>query len=352
MTAREVLDLQLARWRSPGPWAILAGWTVLGAVPPVLQAHLPFTPLAWAAWLGAQLLTYGSFAWIGPLPWLWSGHLGGRPRTLPGAVLALGMGLLCLLLVAVPETLRHVAFQGRPFRLQIQAELAENAVPYLSTFLLVGLGLAALERQLRARTEAERREREAREVILRGQLSPHVLYNGMNNLARLVKKDPDRAEQAAEDLAELFRRLMDHAHRHLSPLGEERELVERYLALEALRLGDRLRVTWRWEAALDALEAPPFLLQPLVENALKHGLAPCPEGGALELVGRIDGDRVHLEVANTGQPFTVRATGGLGLRNLEGRLDLAFDRAWTFTLGPEGGRTVARLTFPRLQELS
>jgi two-component system sensor histidine kinase AlgZ len=153
-------------------------------------------------------------------------------------------------------------------------------------------------------------------------------------------------------MAELFRRLMDHAHRHLSPMVEERKLVEHYLAMESLRLGERMTVEWAWDPALDSVEAPPLLLQPLVENALKHGLSPCPEGGFLRIQATLQQERVHLKVENTGCPFTGRHGDGLGLRNLESRLDLAFDGDGVFTLQDLGDRTLASVNIPCLKELA
>lgn len=241
---------------------------------------------------------------------------------------------------------------GARFGPQILAEIKMNAIVFLFFFCLVGFGLSSIEKEAQARKEAQKQALEAQWILLKGQLSPHVLFNGMNNLARLIRKDPDRAEQAAEDMAELFRRLMDHAHRHLSPLAEERKLVEHYLAMESLRLGERMRVEWDWDPALDEVEAPPFLLQPLVENALKHGLSPCPGGGTLRIQATLRNQRVHLQVENTGRPYKGRHGDGLGLRNLESRLDLAFDGDGVFTLQDLGGRTLASIDIPCLKELA
>jgi two-component system sensor histidine kinase AlgZ len=123
--------------------------------------------------------------------------------------------------------------------------------------------------------------------------------------------------------------------------------MENYLAVEALRLGDRLQVRWDWDPALDALVAPPLLLLPLVENALKHGLGPRPEGGELHIQGRREGATLLLEVANTGAwGEAVGRSRGVGLRNLHARLQLGYQGRATFGLVREAPWTRARLTLP------
>jgi LytS/YehU family sensor histidine kinase len=167
-------------------------------------------------------------------------------------------------------------------------------------------------------------------------------------LAELVRQDPVAAEQAILDLAELYRALLRHGDRPKAPLGEERALVQRFLAVEGLRLGDRLRVRWDWDEALDGVEAPPFLLQPLVENALKHGIAPHPEGGDLAISLRREGQGLHLRVENTGRGLGLVPGDGVGLRNLEARLRLACGPTAAFRLRTEGTRTVASVDLPKL----
>jgi hypothetical protein len=223
----------------------------------------------------------------------------------------------------------------------------------LDAVLLFGLagGLAALAPGLRAlREESRRRAREVEWAQLKGQLNPHLFFNAMNNLTALIPRDPAAAEQAALNLTALFRRLMTHGRQPVAPLGEERELVETYLSVEALRFGSRLQVAWAWDPALDGLMAPPFLLQPLVENALKHGLSPCPEGGLLEIRGRFEGGRVRLGVTNTGRPLGARREGGSGLANLESRLAFFFGAAAAFSLTSEASRTVAEVSFPAFED--
>jgi two-component system sensor histidine kinase AlgZ len=190
---------------------------------------------------------------------------------------------------------------------------------------------------------------EAQWVLLRGQLSPHVLFNSLNGLAELVRRDPVAAEQAILDLSELYRALLRHGDRPKAPLGDERALVQRFLAVEGLRLGDRLQVQWDWDPSLDDAEVPPFLLQPLVENALKHGIAPHSSGGHLTITLAREGQGLRLKVANTGKGLGLVPGQGVGLRNLEARLNLAYGTHATFHLGSEGPLTVAEVGVAHLE---
>jgi LytS/YehU family sensor histidine kinase len=164
-----------------------------------------------------------------------------------------------------------------------------------------------------------------------------------------VRQDPPAAEQALLDLSELYRALLRHGDRMKAPLGEERRLVERYLAVEGLRFGPRLKVQWDWDEALDAVEAPPFLLQPLVENALKHGIAPHGPGGELGISLHREGSGLVLRVANTGRPMALVLGNGVGLRNLEARLQLAYGNRASFHLGSEGPWSVATVRLATLE---
>jgi LytS/YehU family sensor histidine kinase len=126
------------------------------------------------------------------------------------------------------------------------------------------------------------------------------------------------------------------------PLGEERKIVSDFLALEAIRLGDRLRVVWEWDERLDAIEVPPLLLQPLVENAIKHGISPSIPGGDLILRARAQEGAILLEVWNSGSPFHEKAeAGGIGVKNLRSRLAMHFGAGASFSIGRSGQGTLA-----------
>ncbi len=174
-------------------------------------------------------------------------------------------------------------------------------------------------------------------------MEPHVLFNALNGLSELVHDDPLAAEEMIARLADLYRMLTRHSEADFVPLLKERLLVEAYLAMEEMRLGERLRVEWLWPAWADAVVLPPLFLQPLVENAIKHGISPCGAGGDLRISCAREGGWVALAVANTGMALGSAPRHGVGLANLEARLNLWMEGAGAFTLAQDGPWTVAEV---------
>jgi len=178
---------------------------------------------------------------------------------------------------------------------------------------------------------------EARLQALQSRIRPHFLFNSLNAVLSLIRRDPRRAERALEDLAELFRALMQD-NRHLSTLADELALCRQYLNLEQLRLGERLRFTWELDTAPPDALLPPLVLQPLLENAVYHGVE--PSTAVADVVVRIErrGDRVHASIEN---PFDAeqqqRAGNRMALDNIRERLMLFFDaEARVATLAQDG----------------
>jgi LytS/YehU family sensor histidine kinase len=197
-------------------------------------------------------------------------------------------------------------------------------------------------------TEARERSmagllRHSRSRALQNQLEPHVLYNALNGLAELVHQDAPAAEEMIARLADLYRMLTHHGEADMAPLLKERALVEAYLAMEDMRLGKRLAVHWDWPPWADAVVLPPLFLQPLVENAIKHGISAAEEGGRLRIACTRDGETLALSVANTGRPLAFNAKEGVGLANLKARLALWTEVHGDFTLIQAGDWTVATL---------
>jgi len=346
MTFPELLQDTRARMRQPWMWIILLAFYVpaLASRLSTGAAALPGGPLRYAYAFAIPFLELALFAWVAPWAWRWTGRSEDFPGPWRGILQGLLLGaLLGVLILLMEDYLVNWLVAGTP----VAWWKVLKTIPQLALgSCFVGFLIVALEKTTVAKERAERMAREAQWILLRGQMNPHVFFNAMNNLTELIRKDQRLAERAAMDLSDLFRRLMDHGQCHVAPLGEERMLVERYLAVESLRLGSRVQVEWTWDGALDVIEAPPFLLQPLVENAIKHGLAPLPEGGSLHISGRMDKGRIMIRVANTGLPLKARHHGGSGLANLEGRLRLAFEEEASFGLATVDGWTVAEVTFP------
>ena len=176
---------------------------------------------------------------------------------------------------------------------------------------------------------------EARLQALQARIRPHFLFNSINAVLSLMRQEPRRAEQALEDLADLFRVLMAD-NRQLTPIAREVALARQYLSIEQLRLGDRLNVEWEIaHMPADAL-IPPLVLQPLLENAVYHGIEPRSEPGTISIVISREGDEMHLILRN---PYRAEGSHHAGnrmaLANIRERLALHFD-------AEAGIKTVAR----------
>ncbi len=189
-------------------------------------------------------------------------------------------------------------------------------------------------------TEAELR-------ALRAQVNPHFLFNSLNTIADLIVRDPPRAETMTLRLAAVFRHVLAQSARPLTSVHEEMEFVRTYLNIEEARFGDRLTVEIRVEPSTAALEIPSLILQPLVENALKHGLGPKTGPGRLWISARLEADRICLIVEDDGLGWQPGAVG-TGLTNVRERLrTLYLDRA-SLTFAPrEGGGTCVAVRIPR-----
>ena len=166
---------------------------------------------------------------------------------------------------------------------------------------------------------------EARLQALQARIRPHFLFNSLNAVLSLIRKDPKRAEGALEDLADLFRTVMAD-NRQLIALRDEISLCRQYLNLEQLRLGERLRVEWRLDPAAEEGLVPPMVLQPLVENAVYHGIEPGAEPGLIEVRIERRNDRLWLQLTNPYHPdYQHRQGNHMALANIRERLQLHFD---------------------------
>lgn len=204
-------------------------------------------------------------------------------------------------------------------------------VPVFGLALLLHYLLAALEGSQRAERralEAVALAREAELASLRAQLAPHFLFNSLNSIASLTGSDPEAARDMCGSLAHFFRQSLALGAKERITLAEELSLVETYLAVERARFGKRLRVRVRVDDDLLNSVVPPLILQPLVENAIHHGIAHRLEGGTIEIsaASSVEG-RIHLEIENPCDPDRPSTRGqGVGLRNVRARLKTAFGR--------------------------
>ena len=184
---------------------------------------------------------------------------------------------------------------------------------------------------------------------LKMQLHPHFVFNPLNAIAALIRKRPVAAEQMVVELSEFLRLTLHNAGREHVSLDEEIRFLRRYLKIEETRFGDRLRVAYELDAAALEAEVPNLILQPLVENAIRHGLAPSPGPGHLVVRARRAWDSLVLEVVDNGRGFAGGAAPpeGIGLSNVRGRLrHLYGDAAGLELRSGEGEGLAAVLTLP------
>lgn len=190
----------------------------------------------------------------------------------------------------------------------------------------------------------------ARLQALQARIRPHFLFNCINTVLSIVRTDPKRAETALEDMSDLFRMAMAQ-DQELVPLKREIELARHYLALEQLRLGERLRVNWHTEDLPGDALAPPLILQPLLENAVYHGIEPLADGGAIDIRLGLQGGQMRLEVHNPRTEPGVRHHGNkLALDNIRERLDLLFDIEAQYTVDSGPGFYRVSIAMPYVKE--
>ncbi|MBX3607835.1 MAG: histidine kinase [Piscinibacter sp.] len=195
--------------------------------------------------------------------------------------------------------------------------------PALAGAALAGGVLAWLRLRAQASLPADTA---ARLAELQSRIRPHFLFNTLNTALALVRVDPARAEIVLEDLAELFRVALTDIGEAVT-LEEEVALAQRYLAIEQIRFGERLKVSWELDPDANGARVPPLILQPLVENAVRHGVEPSDQGGVIRVRTRVKLGRVLVTIANSLGPQPSRPGSGMALKNVRERLHLMHDVA-------------------------
>jgi len=190
---------------------------------------------------------------------------------------------------------------------------------------------------------------EARLAALQARIQPHFLFNSMNTIASLIASDPEQAEEAVLDLSALFRANLRSSDDRLIPLEDEITLCRQYLALEALRLGDRLAITWDIEPGANQQLLPPLSLQPLVENAIYHGIQPRPEGGTIAVKIWQRPEWTYVMISN---PLPEAVSGGhqghrMAMANIRARLAAAYERPALLKTSHQEGIFTVTLRLPR-----
>jgi len=272
--------------------------------------------------------------------------------------------LSLLVLAALSNVLRRIPYWAAVM-VVLAVELVLATALYLAWRVLLGDGPSALERywalvalttfallayfHLRERALSPALS-EARLQALQARIRPHFLFNSINAVLSLIRQEPKRAEVALEDMADLFRVLMAD-NRELTPLVREIELCRQYLGIEQLRLGERLRVDWQIDAfPRDAL-VPPLVLQPLLENAVYHGIEPRSEPGTISIHVYALRDELHAVLRNPYREASDHHAGNrMALANIRERLALHFDAEARLSVKASDDAYEVRIVMPYVKE--
>ena len=247
-----------------------------------------------------------------------------------------------------------MTLDARLLRQWIKSPQWLGAFAFTSLVVSMVLSIIFMWRERNARTEAalqaerlraERVEREATLANLRAlqaQIEPHFLFNTLANVASLVDPDPAKAKRMLESFIRFLRASLAATRTESTTLAAEGELIAAYLDVLQVRMGSRLAYRVDIAPELGAFTLPPMLLQPVVENAIRHGLEPKVEGGLVELSARGGDGRVRIAISDTGMGFAPTTQGGLGLTNLRDRLKLVYAGAASLSVSeaPGGGTSV------------
>lgn len=327
----ELTSLLLALSRQDGERAVLGFWPDLGRTSLFL------------VWIGLAA----------------AGLLCAARRWLVQLTLPIASAATLLLMAALIAVVSEVAYQvGRSDLLgpaQMNALFPSEHLPFLARNVGIGLivtGLALryfyVTHQWRSNVESHAR---SRVHALQARIRPHFLYNSMNTIAALTRSNPAQAEEAVQDLADLFRANLSE-HRAQITLKEELEVARIYQRIEQLRMGDRLRVSWLVQDLPMRAMVPSLLVQPLLENAIGHGIENLPAGGEIVVEGSGADGMVTLAVRNPlplDSAAVARAGHGLALANIRERLELMYGARAEVQSGRQGDEFVVRLRFPYIE---
>lgn len=345
-------------WGGARAWLAVAGvWTALALMSAsqiIAERVFDGQPAEWERVLPRTLADWYTCAIFTPAI-VWLVHrvppsVGRWPRTL-GVYLGGAVAFILLKSALYLPFSRALSPAGRA---PSWAELVMgNAFALALTFAAVAGAAVALENQRRAREkevragQLEARLAQVQLETLRSQLNPHFLFNALNALSALIHSNPAAADRMVLRLGDLLRHSLDGADTPEVPLGEEVQLLERYLDVMKIRLGERLQVRMELEPGTQAAAVPNLLLQPVVENALRHGIGRRPGAGRLRIAAFRQRESLVLEVEDDGPGIPPLVEERVGLGNTRLRLRQLYGDAQRLTLErlPQGG-TLARIAIP------
>jgi two-component system LytT family sensor kinase len=298
----------------------------------------------WAAWLAffPLVLALARRVPVTSHPSSWAIHLAAAPA-FSCAQIALRS--------AADQTLIHGRWSVADLR---EGFIATFGRTFLGGVVTYGAFILARETALRYRdqkAEAAVRERllaETQLVALQNQLHPHFLFNTLNSIASLMHEDVEAANRMLVDLSTLLRALLDENGAPETTVERELALLGTYVAIEQARLADRLRFRVESDPAVSRALLPSLILQPLVENSIRHGITPLREGGSVEVTIRAAGERLCISIRDNGRGLPARwSESGIGIRNCRARLERLYGASHRFELSnAETGGAVVRIEIP------
>ncbi len=237
------------------------------------------------------------------------------------------------------------AFRGRLFTLGYWGDSASLLVAlYATTYLCITLPLKVWS-STRNEAKLEEQQRllmQARLDALASQINPHFLFNTLNSVSSLIRMNPEQARIMVVRLARIMRRRLRN-HDHFTALGDELDFIDDYLAIETVRFGDKLRVVKEIDPSAASIPVPSMLLQPLVENSIRHGLSSKVEGGTVTLRARRNGGRLIIEVEDDGVGMPGEGLAGvlgkgIGVTNVKERLEVLYNQDYRMEIDSQPGR--------------
>ena len=343
-------------WRQLLPW--LVGNTVAGALVGLSVAYLLRGSLEWPVlWISilfanvvgmTVFLTSMLFPRIRQL----SPLTGGALLVLTLAADAL-LGTVAVVLMFPLFILRDIRQMAAIGAINVLLALVVGTVVYVYEGLRLRLAASLEEVEQVRLVEARLREQaaEAKLAALQARINPHFFFNTLNTISSLLEEDVDEAEEVLQTLADLFRYTFKVAGAEPVPLREELDFTRNYLTIEQARFGDRLRVDWQVDEAAREIPVPGLILQPLVENAIGHGIAPREGGGTVTIRARVQEGVLRVEVRDDGPGVISRERvfrEGHGLHNVRDRLQTRYGEAGAIELltGIDGPGATARISIP------
>lgn len=345
------IDLQR---RAPSFWPLqIGGWALYGLATAV--SYIPFRHMHEAVDYQAAFLCstfLASFLLYACCHFLWR-----RSTPLASALfLSVGfsyiLGVLCTVVSAL--TALHLAADHAPLSWSMVAARAFEGAIILIAWSALYFGIkhyGTVEEQRRRLLESEATAREAQLQALRYQLQPHFLFNTLNAISSLVvSKQPERATEMIVKLATLLRNTLSVPEVHLVTLREELAVTEEYLSIEQIRFGSRLAVLLSVSPEASEAQVPRFLLQPIVENAIRHGIARCPNGGEVSITASVIEGQLRIDIENDrmeGLPPSGNEGNGLGLANTKTRLEKLYgEQGSVIVTAAQNTRFLVSIQFP------